>query len=330
MPAPRSHPYDDLIPDRVLSALEQLGLVPDGRMLALNSYENRVYQLGLEDGGFVVAKFYRPGRWSDEAILEEHSFSRELAEQEIPVVAPLVLGEDATLHRHEGFRFAVYPRRGGRWPELDDPDTLLRLGRFLGRMHALGATRPFAHRPALDRGFGETASAFILEQGFMPPEYIGQYRDLAGRALERAGAVLEGAPAYDAIRLHGDFHPGNILWTEAGGLHLVDLDDCRNGPAVQDLWMLLSGERAEQLAQLAELLDGYDDFFDFDRRELRLIEPLRALRIIHYAGWLARRWEDPAFPRTFPWFNTPRYWEEHILTLRQVLEQLEAPPLSFG
>ncbi len=330
MPTATSHPYESLTPDVLLAALESLGLVPDGRMIALNSYENRVYQLGLEAGGFLVAKFYRPGRWSDEAILEDHAFSLELAEQEIPVVAPLSLGEAGTLHRYGGFRFAVYPRRGGRWPELDDPETLLSLGRFLGRMHALGAVRPFVHRPTLDRGLGEAASAYILEQGFVPPEYLGQYRDLAARALERAGRALESAPSYTPIRLHGDFHPGNILWTETGGLHLVDLDDCRNGAAVQDLWMLLSGERSERLAQLAELLDGYEEFCDFDRRELRLIEPLRALRIIHYAGWLARRWEDPAFPRAFPWFNGPRYWEEHILTLRQVLEQLDAPPLSFG
>jgi len=331
VPAESDHPYDRLTPDTVLSALESLGLETDGRMLALNSYENRVYQIGLEGGTFVVAKFYRPNRWSDQAILEEHSFSRELAGQEIPVVPPMALGEgERTLNEYGGFRFAVFPRRGGRWPELDDPEVLLRLGRFLGRIHALGATRSFTHRPTLDAGFGETAYRFILEQGLVPPEYVGQYTDLGRRVLDRVGECLEQAGHYALIRLHGDFHPGNILWTQDGGAHLVDMDDCRNGPAVQDLWMLLSGERHEKIIQLSDLLEGYEEFFDLDRRELRLIEPLRALRIIHYAGWLARRWADPAFPRAFPWFDTPRYWEEQVLTLRQLFQDLDQPPLSLG
>jgi len=331
VPAESHHPYKRLTPDTVLSALESLGLETDGRMLALNSYENRVYQIGLEDGSFVVVKFYRPGRWSDQAIWEEHSFSRELAKREIPVVPPMVFGEgETTLNEYGGFRFAVFPRRGGRWPELDDPEVLLRLGRFLGRIHALGATRPFAHRPTLDSGYGEAAYRFILERGLVPPEYAGQYGDLGRKVLDRVGESLKQAGYYTLIRLHGDFHPGNILWTQNDGAHLVDMDDCRNGPAVQDLWMLLSGERHERIIQLSDLLEGYEEFFDLDRRELRLIEPLRALRIIHYAGWLARRWTDPAFPRAFPWFNTLRYWEEQVLTLRQLLQDLDQPPLSIG
>jgi Ser/Thr protein kinase RdoA (MazF antagonist) len=323
------HPYEALTPDVMLAAVESVGLEADGRMLALNSYENRVYQVGLEPGGFVVAKFYRPGRWTDAAILEEHAFSAELAEREIPIVAPMADARGRTLHEHGGFRFALFPRRGGRWPELDDPDTLLRLGRFLGRIHAVGAARAFVHRPVLDAQFGEGAYRYLLDRGFIPDEYREQYADLGARILERVREVLAAAEPLTRIRLHGDFHPGNILWTEEGGAHLVDLDDCRTGPAVQDLWMLLSGERHERIAQLAELLDGYREFRDFEPRGLRLIEPLRALRIIHYAGWLARRWEDPAFPRAFPWFGAPRYWEEQILTLRQLDERLDEPPLPL-
>jgi Ser/Thr protein kinase RdoA (MazF antagonist) len=324
------HPYEALTPDVMLSAVESVGFELDGRMLALNSYENRVYQLGLEAGGFVVAKFYRPERWTDEAILEEHAFSGELAEREIPVVAPLADDRGRTLHEDQGFRFAVFPRRGGRWPETEDPETLLRLGRFLGRIHAVGASRPFAHRPVLDTAFGEGAYRYLLEQGFLPDEYRAEYRDLGRLILDRVQEALTAAEPLTRIRLHGDFHPGNILWTEEGGAHLVDLDDCRTGPAVQDLWMLLSGERHERIVQLGELLEGYGEFRDFHPRELRLIEPLRALRIMHYAGWLARRWEDPAFPRAFPWFGTPRYWEEQVLTLRQLRQTLEAPPLQLG
>jgi Ser/Thr protein kinase RdoA (MazF antagonist) len=314
----------------MLAAVESVGLELDGRMLALNSYENRVYQLGLEAGGFVVAKFYRPGRWTDEAILEEHAFGAELAEHDIPVVAPMADVRGRTLHESSGFRFAVYPRRGGRWPEIEDPETLLRLGRFVGRIHAVGACRSFVHRPVLDPGFGETAYGYLLDGGFVPVEYRGEYGDLGRRILDRVRDAFAEAEPLTRIRIHGDFHPGNILWTEEGGAHLVDLDDCRLGPGVQDLWMLLSGERHDRIAQLDELLEGYGDFRDFDLRELRLIEPLRALRIMHYAGWLARRWEDPAFPRAFPWFGTARYWEEHILTLRQLLQVLDEPPLQLG
>lgn len=323
------HPYDSLTPDTVLDALEAEGYLPTGSLLALNSYENRVYQISEENEGFLVGKFYRPERWSDQQILEEHEFSLALAELEIPVVAPLIGANGQTLHAFAGFRYALFPRRGGRSPELFDPDTQYRLGQFLGRIHALGAAKPFTHRPELTpQSFGDDSLAFLMDNAFLPPEYEQQYRDLAETLLanvkERFAAVT-----YTPIRLHGDFHPGNILWTDSGA-HLVDLDDCRMGPAVQDLWMLLSGERPEMVKQLSEIMEGYEEFADFDRRQLALIEPLRTLRLLHYAAWLARRWGDPAFPMAFPWFNTVKYWEEQILTLREQQQRLDEPPLKLG
>ncbi len=320
------HPYDALLPDLILDAIDAQGYQCSGSMLALNSYENRVYQIGLESGEFIVAKFYRPGRWSDEAILEEHTFAAQLAEVEIPVVAPLADDNGETLHSYHDFRFALFTRRGGHWPELDDPDTQYRLGQFLGRIHAVGATRPFAHRPALTpETFGDQSLAYLLENGFLPREYEQQYRDLAEGLLKE---IHQRFAAVDtpSIRLHGDFHPGNILWTDTGA-HLVDLDDCRSGPAVQDLWMLLSGERGQMNSQLSELLEGYEEFYDFNRRELALIESLRTLRLLHYSAWLARRWSDPAFTLAFPWFNTVNYWEEQVLTLREQQLRIEQPPL---
>ncbi len=316
-----SHPYDQLTPDTILDAVELAGFRPTGSLLALNSYENRVYQIGVEDG-FLVAKFYRPERWSDAAIREEHAFSIELAEHEIPVVAPLATPQGETLLSHAGFRFAVYPRRGGRSPELSDPETRLRIGRFLGRIHAVGAASPFVHRPKLDAALGREAFDYLLGHDFLPPEHRRQYEQLASELLARIEAALKALPDIEQIRLHGDCHPGNILWTEQGA-HFVDLDDCRSGPAIQDLWMLLSGSPQEMRDQLADVVAGYEEFHDFDWREVRLIEPLRSLRILYYAGWLGRRWDDPAFPQAFPWFNTPRYWDEHILTLREQLRVLE-------
>ena len=301
-------------------------MLPDGRFLALNSYENRVYQVGIEEDEPVVAKFYRPGRWSDEAIAEEHGFSGELLEHEIPVVAPLAVGGD-TLLRHAGFRFAVFPRRGGRWPDLDNPDNLVWLGRFLGRIHLVGSARPFRHRPSLDsRTFGWEARRYLLNEGFVPSELVPAYESVSGDVLKRVESRLSDAGEVAHIRLHGDCHPGNILWTEEGP-HFVDLDDCRTGPAIQDLWMLISGDRGERAGQLSELLEGYGDFRDFDPRELSLIEPLRALRMIHYAAWLARRWTDTAFQMAFPWFNGQRYWEDHILALKEQMAALDEPPL---
>jgi Ser/Thr protein kinase RdoA (MazF antagonist) len=318
-----------LTPDLLLSAVESVGLVCDGRLLGLNSYENRVYQVGIEDAKPVVAKFYRPERWSDAAILEEHAFTTELAQREIPVVAPLVFNA-ATLHQHGGFRFALFPRRGGRAPELEDPDVLEWLGRFLGRIHALGATKPFLHRAALDvETFGNEPRRFLMASGFVPDDLRAAYDSVTAQALESVQSCFSRAGAVGSLRLHGDCHGGNILWTDDGP-HFVDFDDARMGPAVQDLWMLLSGDRDQMTRQLRDVLAGYEDFCEFNLRELNLIEALRTLRMIHYSAWLARRWDDPAFPRAFTWFNTERYWEEQILALREQIALMQDGPLQLG
>jgi Ser/Thr protein kinase RdoA (MazF antagonist) len=319
-------PFASLTPERMLSGLEAVGLRPDGRLLALNSYENRVYQFGMEEGAPVVAKFYRPGRWNDAAILEEHAFVAELAGRELPVVAPLAIAGH-TLQKSGDMRFAVYPRRGGRAPELEDPATLEWMGRFLGRIHAVGALEPFRARPALDIGsFGEEPRDYLLEHGFVPPDLLPAWRSVVDLALDGVRRCYERAGRVRAIRLHGDCHAGNVLWTDDGP-HFVDFDDARTGPAVQDLWMLLSGERADMARQLGDILAGYDDFCEFDRRELHLVEALRTLRLIHYSAWLARRWDDPAFPVAFPWFNTQRYWQDRILELREQVALMDEPPL---
>ena len=295
-------------------------------MLALNSYENRVYQIGLEDTSPVVAKFYRPARWPDAAILEEHAFTQELAEREIPVVAPLIV-DGRTLHTYEGFRFTVYPRRGGRAPELDDPNTLEWMGRFIGRIHAVGALTPFQHRPTLDiASFGIASREFLLNNNWIPPDLDAAYRSVIDQALESVRHCYARAGDVKHLRLHGDCHAGNVLWTDDGP-HFVDFDDSRMGPAVQDLWMMLSGERADRARQLADVLAGYEDFYEFDPRELHLIEALRTLRLIHYSAWLAMRWEDPAFPIAFPWFNTQIYWQDRILELREQIALMDEPPL---
>lgn len=323
-----SHPYEALTPDAVLDAVEQTGVVTDGRLLSLNSYENRVYQVGIEDSEPLIAKFYRPGRWQDEAILEEHQFAQELVSHEIPVVAPLANEQGDTLRHFQGFRFALFPRRGGHWPELEDPEVRLRLGRFLGRIHAVGECARFQHRATISiEQLGIRPRQYLLDHEFLPTDYKQQYSDLTQQLLEQINERFEQAGDIKHIRLHGDCHPGNILWRESGA-HFVDLDDCVMGPAIQDLWMLLSGDRAQMNEQFADLMEGYNEFHDFDFRELRLIESLRTLRIIHYASWLARRWNDPAFPHNFPWFNTVSYWEEHILTLREQTERLLQPPLG--
>jgi Ser/Thr protein kinase RdoA (MazF antagonist) len=321
-----SHPYTALTPDCALDALDTTGLKADGRLLALNSYENRVYQMGVEDAASVVVKFYRPERWSDEAILEEHAFTAELAAREIPVVAPLELN-GATLHLHAGFRFAVYPRQGGRTPEFDRANTLQWMGRFLGRIHAVGAQADFSHRPALNlETFGFASRDFLRSGNWLPPDLVAAWDSVVDHALESVAHCYERAGGVRAIRLHGDCHVGNVLWTEDGP-HFVDFDDSRMGPAVQDLWMLLSGEREEQQAQMNDILKGYEDFAEFDSRELYLVEALRTLRLIHYAAWLARRWEDPAFPAAFPWFNTQLYWQARILEMREQIALMDEPPL---
>ena len=324
MPNDDPHPYARLTPDAVLDAIESAGLRCDGRQLALNSFENRVYQVGIEDGRPVVAKFYRPGRWSDAQILEEHAFVLELAAREIPAVPPLELG-GRTLHEHGGFRFAVYARRGGRAPELEDRATLEWLGRYIGRIHAVGALRPFAARPALDiASFGLEPRDWLLEHDFIPPDLLEAWRSVAALALRGVAGCYERAGTPRTLRLHGDCHAGNLLWTDDGP-HFVDFDDARNGPAVQDLWMLLPGERAAMAASLKHVLEGYEQFFAFERRELHLIEALRTLRLLHYSAWIARRWDDPAFPAAFPWFNTQRYWQDRILELREQVALMDEP-----
>jgi len=321
-----TQPYSALTPDAVLDALEGIGLYSDGRLLALNSYENRVYQAGMEDGPALIAKFYRPARWTEAAILEEHAFVATLAEREIQVVPALVI-DGRTLHEYNGFRFSIFTKHGGRAPELDHGDTLERIGRFIGRIHAVGALDIYRHRPTLDiQSFGVEPVEYLLAHDFIPAELMEVYRGVAALALDGVRRCFERAGEVRCLRLHGDCHAGNVLWTDAGP-HFVDFDDSRMGPAIQDLWMLLSGCRAEQTRQLTDILAGYQDFYDFDPRELHLVEALRTLRLIHYAAWIARRWDDPAFPAAFPWFNTQRYWQDRILELREQIALMDEPPL---
>lgn len=321
-------PYADLSPETVLDALEAAGHRCDGRVLALNSYENRVYQIGIEDGDPVVAKFYRPGRWSDAAIREEHDFSAELAAQEIPVVAPLRTGGESLRVQH-GFRYAVFPRRGGRWPELGTTADREWVGRFLGRIHGVGRAGRFHDRNRLSvDDLGRKARDFVLDGEWMPDYLAVKYAELTDTLIEEVEAQTRGWNGARVGRILGDCHRGNILWTEQGP-HFVDLDDCLTGPAIQDVWMLLSGSQPEMRSELTDLLRGYEQFLPFDRAELALIEPLRALRMIHYSGWLARRWHDPAFPRAFPWFAEPRYWEEHYRALDDQLSAVQGPRLEL-
>ena len=321
-------PYDRLSPDAVIAALESVGYRSDGRVLALNSYENRVYQIGIDDAAPVVAKFYRPGRWSDTAILEEHSFAFELAAQEIPVVPPLKIAE-RSLHEFDGYRFAVFERRGGRWPELGTTHDREWIGRFMGRLHAVGRAGRFLERPRMSvHELGRAARDSVLEGDWMPDYLADKYADVTDNLLEEVewrAAEWGGAPL---LRIHGDCHRGNVLWTDAGP-HFVDLDDCRTGPAIQDLWMLLSGTQQEMRSELTDILAGYEQFSPFDRSEIALIEPLRALRMIHYSAWLAQRWHDPAFPKAFPWFAEPRYWEQHYRSLEEQLSVLGQPALQL-
>jgi len=326
-------PYSDLSPEIVLDALEAAGHRCDGRVLALNSYENRVYQIGTEDAEPVVAKFYRPGRWTDAAILEEHAFSLELAAQEIPVVAPLArpaeAGGQESLFVHRGFRYAIFPRRGGRWPELATATDREWVGRFLGRIHGVGRADRFVHRGRLSVAeLGRNARDFLLEGDWMPDYLATKYEDLTDSLLEEVEAQADGWGGARLGRILGDCHRGNILWTDLGP-HFVDLDDCLTGPAIQDIWMLLAGSQQEMRTDLTDLLRGYEQFLPFDRGELALIEPLRALRMIHYSAWLARRWHDPAFPRAFPWFAEPRYWEEHYRALEEQLGAVLGPRLEL-
>ncbi len=321
-----SHPYAGLSPDLILDAIEAAGFEPDGGMLALNSYENRVLQIGIDEQPPLIAKFYRPERWSDAAIIEEHQFTLELAEAEIPVVAPLLNAAGETLFFHQGFRFALFPRQGGRAPELDDMDNLAWIGRFLGRIHQQGSATEFQQRPSISAEImGQQSIDYLLASPLFPQEQKSRYQAICKELMTGINRKLEANPA-QWIRLHGDCHPGNILWTEHGP-HFVDMDDCRMGPAIQDMWMLLSGSHQEMSLQLSALMEGYEMFAHFNPRELELIEPLRTLRIIHYTAWLARRWDDPAFPTAFPWFGTPEYWYDHLLTLEEQIKSLDQDPL---
>lgn len=318
--------YAALSPDTVIAAIEATGRVCDLRVLTLNSYENRVYQVGLEDAPPVIAKFYRPNRWTDAQIREDHAFCLELADAELPVVAPLVDAGGETLFTHEGYRYALFARKGGQAPEPGDPEQLHRIGTLLGRIHAIARTRAFVHRPALDIArFLDRPARLIGERRLVPATLQGRYDTII--ASLRADLVAALDFDWQPVRTQGDCHPGNIVWTRDDGPWFVDFDDCQTAPAVQDFWMLLSGDRREQELGLAELLDGYCDFCDFDARELRLVEAMRSLRLIHYAGWLAERWEDPAFPRAFPWFGSERYWLQHIAELEEQRELLAAGPL---
>ena len=320
------HSFAGLEPGIVLDALEMLGLYSDGRLLALNSYENRVYQVGMEQGPPLIVKFYRPRRWSDEAILEEHDFALELERNEIPVVPPLGFG-GRTLHLHQGYRFAVFRRQGGRTPELDQPGTLEWIGRFMGRIHAVGARTAFTARGALDiNSYGIQAREWLLAHGDIPDELRESWSSISAQALEGVEQGYKRAGSLRLLRLHGDCHIGNLLWTDEGP-HFVDLDDSRMGPAIQDVWMLLSGERELMSRQLADVLSGYEDFFEFDPRELYVLEALRTLRLLHYSAWLAMRRDDPAFRQAFPWFGSVRYWQDRILELREQVALMSEPPL---
>jgi len=330
MPESNQHPFETLTPDFLMTAIETQGHLCDGRLLALNSYENRVYQVGIEDQTPLIAKFYRPNRWTEQQIREEQQFSFELAEQELPIVCPLINDDGQSLFQYGDFHFSLFPRQGGHAPELDNLDNLLIIGRMMGRIHSIGATKSFATRPQLNsQNFGHDCVKLISEQ-FIPASLKPAYDTLTSDLLQCIDENMAQAHAngLSYIRTHGDCHSGNMLWRDDAP-HFVDFDDARMAPAIQDLWMFLSGDRARRTAQINELVEGYNEFYDFQPRELHLIETLRTLRMIHYAAWLASRWQDPAFPKSFPWFNSERYWGEHILELREQLSALDEPTLEL-
>lgn len=323
-----SHPYDALTPDIILDAMEEAGFTVSGRLFALNSYENRVYQVGLEEAPPVITKFYRPGRWSEAQIREEHDLTLELKQADIPVVAPMQLDSGDTLGRHGDFLFAVFQQRGGQAPDTSVTDTLYRLGQWLGQIHNIGARRPFTHRPGMALLDGiETSNRLLVEGGWIPTDLRPAWDSLIPDLQTLCAARIDEAGPVDTLRLHGDCHAGNILCREEQML-FVDLDDCRSGPAIQDMWLLLNGDDLERGFQLGELLEGYEMFRDFNRRERHLIEPLRCYRQIAHCAWLAKRWDDPAFPRFFPWFGQPRFWSDQILSLREQLSTLQSPAIT--
>jgi Ser/Thr protein kinase RdoA (MazF antagonist) len=324
-----SHPYEFLTPDTILDALEAIGFAVSGRLFALNSYENRVYQIGLDEGSPVIAKFYRPGRWTEAAIREEHEFTLELLKADVPVVAPLTMPSNDTLAEHQGFFFAVFQQRGGQAPDVSVPDTLYRLGQWLGQLHNTGAKKTFEHRPELSILTGiESCNQLLIEGDWIPHDLRPAWDSLIPDLIRSCGARIDDAGTIDTVRLHGDCHAGNILCRDDRML-FVDLDDCRTGPVIQDMWLLLNGEDNERSIQFGELLEGYEMFRDFNRRERHLIEPLRCYRQIAHCAWLAKRWDDPAFPRFFPWFAQPRFWSDQILSFREQLAALQAPSISL-
>ncbi len=324
-----THPYSRLTPDLVLDLVESKGFEVTGSQLALNSYENRVYQIELTNGEYVVIKIYRPERLLDVAIIEEHQFLYELKEEEIPVVVPVVDGRGDSLFFEEGFRFAIYPRVGGRFPEIDDPEVLYWLGRLLGRIHAIGSRKPFLHRGEISmERMIITPYKFLIENGFIPSMHQQQYQQLMEQIISLVSERFITGAGYQKLRIHGDFHPGNIL-QRGDDIAIVDTDDCAMGPAIQDLWLSLSGESQRVAVELTELVEGYQEFYDFNLQELQLIEPLRTMRIVHYSYWLAQRWEDPAFPMHFPWFNSESYWDDQILTLREQIQRLNEAPVKL-
>ncbi|GLX86287.1 stress response kinase A [Thalassotalea loyana] len=317
--------FSSLSPDVMLDAIEQLGIYVESGLLPLNSYENRVYQFHDDNKVKYVTKFYRPQRWSLEQIQEEHDFALELAQEELPIVAPLVF-DGKSLFEHQGYHFALYPCRGGRIFEVDNLDQLEWMGRFIGRIHAISQKSTFQHRPDFNtQEFLNDAKQTILTSEFVPPSLETAFETILSQVISEASGQFTN---HDMIRLHGDCHAGNILWTDDGP-HFVDLDDCRMGPAIQDLWMMLSGDRQQQLLQLDTLLCGYEEFNSFDNAQLALIESLRTMRVVNYMAWLCKRWQDPAFPRNFPWFNTEKYWEQQILMLKEQMSALQQPPLSL-
>ena len=325
------HPYTALTPEVVIEAIESTGRLSDARILALNSFENRVYQVGLDQAEPVIAKFYRPGRWSEAQIDEEHRFARHLFEHEIPVVPPLVIDDDypvPTLGRYADFSFALYPRQGGRAPELDNLEHLHQLGRFIGRIHSVAHGFTFEHRLRLSIAASSENVEFLLRAEFIPADLEEAYRAVTADILQAIAERPPDSAEYRQITLHGDCHSGNVLWRDDCP-HFVDFDDAITGPAIQDLWMLLSGDSASRQRQLVEIVEGYEMFNHFNLAELQLIEPLRAMRVIHFNAWIARRWNDPAFPLAFPWFNTPRYWSEYILELKELMSGLQQPPLTM-
>ncbi|MDX1694427.1 MAG: serine/threonine protein kinase [Ketobacteraceae bacterium] len=323
--------YDHLTPDLVIQAIESLGYLSDARILALNSYENRVYQVGIDEQIPVIAKFYRPNRWSDAQIQEEHDFARTLEQLDLPVIPPILSPHDQqTLHRFGGYRFAVYQRMGGQAPEPGDFDQLFRLGRLIGRIHAAGRERAFEHRPVLSvETYCVAPGRFLLEQDFIPPHLTGRFETLVKAVGQKVSAIQADVDQLKIIRTHGDCHVGNILWNRDSGPWFVDFDDCLMAPAILDLWMLLAGDRPSQTRQLSEILEGYEEFCPFNRAEIPLIEGLRSLRMIHYAGWLAKRWDDPAFPKNFPWFNSANYWDNFMMEMEEQLMIMEEPPITL-